>query len=183
MSPRKKHAPKDYSADQTKGSIICNLEKYAYLTVSPLSSSASNRSAQPRPQGGKIDASSSSRKEHPDRARFYKSGQKSHRAMFSWREVIEWRKLASRTCALEAINIAEFNRRQPFSVCASLEVESVSYSHRREGVPRSAAPRMGRANRQLIGGLGNNSCSGRRAKSQSCLLLLERFHVACGSAF
>jgi hypothetical protein len=47
------HAPKDYSADQTKGSIICNLEKYAYLTASRLSSSTSNRSAQPRPQGGK----------------------------------------------------------------------------------------------------------------------------------
>jgi len=53
MSPRKKHAPKDYSADQTKGSIICNLEKYAYLTASRLSSSTSNRSAQPRPRGGK----------------------------------------------------------------------------------------------------------------------------------
>jgi hypothetical protein len=53
MSPRKKHAPKDYSADQTKGSINCNLEKYAYLTASRLSSSTSNRSAQPRPQGGK----------------------------------------------------------------------------------------------------------------------------------
>jgi len=53
MSPRKKHAPKDYSADQTKGSIICNLEKYAYLKASRLSSSTSNRSAQPRPRGGK----------------------------------------------------------------------------------------------------------------------------------
>jgi hypothetical protein len=53
MSPQKKHVPKDYSADQTKGSIICNLEKYAYLTASRLSSSTSNRSAQPRPQGGK----------------------------------------------------------------------------------------------------------------------------------
>src|SRR4029077_2754734 len=53
MSPQKKHAPKDYSADQTKGSIICNLEKYAYLTASRLSSSTSNRSAQPRPRGGK----------------------------------------------------------------------------------------------------------------------------------
>jgi hypothetical protein len=62
MSPRKKHAPKDYSADQTKGSIICNLEKYAYLTVSRRSSSTSNRSAQPRPQGGKIDANSSAAK-------------------------------------------------------------------------------------------------------------------------
>jgi hypothetical protein len=76
--------------------------------------------------------------------------------MFSWREVIEWRKLASRTCALGASNIADFNfnRRQPFSVCASLEVESVGYSRRREGVPRSAAPRMGRANGQLVGGAG-----------------------------
>src|SRR5258707_6630133 len=53
ISPWKKYAPKDYSADQTKGSIICNLEKYAYLTASRLSSSTSNRSAQPRPQGGK----------------------------------------------------------------------------------------------------------------------------------
>src|SRR5260221_4845670 len=53
MSPRKEHAPKDYSADQTKGSTICTLEKYAYLTASRLSSSTSNRSAQPRPQGGK----------------------------------------------------------------------------------------------------------------------------------
>src|SRR6266404_5472580 len=83
-----------------------------------------------------------------------KSGQKSHCAKFSWREVIEWRKLASRTCALGAIDIADFNRRQPFSVCASLEVESVSYSRRREGVPRSAAPRMGRANGQLVVGAG-----------------------------
>ena len=67
--------------------------------------------------------------------------------MFSWREVIEWRKLASRTCALGASNISDLNRRQPFCVCASLDVESVSYSRRREGVPRSAAPRMGRAKR------------------------------------
>ena len=74
--------------------------------------------------------------------------------MFCWREVIEWRKLASRNCALGAGNIADFNGWQPFSVCASLEVESVSYSRRREGVPRSAAPRMGRANGQLVGGAG-----------------------------
>src|SRR4029077_18872965 len=53
MSLRKKHAPKDYSADQTKGSIICNLENCAYLTASRLSSSTSKRSAQPRPRGGK----------------------------------------------------------------------------------------------------------------------------------
>ena len=52
-SPRKKHAPKDYSADQTKGSIICNLEKCAYLTASRLSSSTSNRCAQPAAAGGK----------------------------------------------------------------------------------------------------------------------------------
>ncbi len=47
MSPRKKHARKDYSADQTKGSIMCNLEKRAYPTASRLSSSTSNRYAQP----------------------------------------------------------------------------------------------------------------------------------------
>ena len=34
--------------------------------------------------------------------------------MFSGREVIEWRKLSSRTCALGGSNIADFNRRQPF---------------------------------------------------------------------
>ena len=43
MSPRKKHAPKDYSVDRTKGSIISNLEKCAYLTTTRLSSSTSNR--------------------------------------------------------------------------------------------------------------------------------------------
>src|SRR5258708_36994834 len=62
MSPRKKHAPKVYFADQTKGSIICNLEKSAYLTASRLSSSTSNRSAQPRPQDKKIDVSCSAGK-------------------------------------------------------------------------------------------------------------------------
>ena len=43
-SPRKKQAPKDYSADQTEGSTICNSEECAYLTTSPLSSSTSNQS-------------------------------------------------------------------------------------------------------------------------------------------
>jgi hypothetical protein len=38
-----KHAPKDYSADQTEASTIYNSEKCAYLTTSPLSSSASNQ--------------------------------------------------------------------------------------------------------------------------------------------
>ena len=52
MSPRKKHAPKDYSADQTKGSIICNLEKCAYLTATRLSSSTSNRYARPTAASG-----------------------------------------------------------------------------------------------------------------------------------
>jgi hypothetical protein len=47
MSQRKKHARKDYSADQTKGSIMCNLEKRAYPTASRPSSSTSNRYAQP----------------------------------------------------------------------------------------------------------------------------------------
>jgi hypothetical protein len=53
------HAPKDYSADQTKGSIICNLEKYAYLTASRLSSSASKASPNQNRKVEKIDASSS----------------------------------------------------------------------------------------------------------------------------
>jgi hypothetical protein len=53
MSSRKKHVSKDYSAVQTKGSIICNLKKFAYLTASRLSSSTSNPSDQPRPQGVK----------------------------------------------------------------------------------------------------------------------------------
>src|SRR6516162_6172268 len=53
MSPRKKHAPKDNSADQTKGSTICNLEKRAYLTTSRLSSSTSNRYAQPTAASGR----------------------------------------------------------------------------------------------------------------------------------
>src|SRR5260221_3490034 len=59
MSLLKKHAPKDYSVDQTKGSIISNSVKYAYLTASRLLSSTSNRYARPRPENGKIDASSS----------------------------------------------------------------------------------------------------------------------------
>jgi hypothetical protein len=100
ISPRKKHAPKDYSTDQTKGSIICNLEKYAYLTVSRLSSSTSNRSVQPRPQGGKIDASSSAAKNiqiemgsiNPDRKVIalcfvggkLSSGASSHHAIARW---------------------------------------------------------------------------------------------------
>jgi hypothetical protein len=46
MSPRKKHARKDYSADQTKGFIMCNLEKRAYPTASRLSSSTSNQYVQ-----------------------------------------------------------------------------------------------------------------------------------------
>src|SRR6202011_6199846 len=53
MSSLKKHAPKDYSADQTKGSIICNLEKCAYLTASRLLSSTSNRYAQPTTASGR----------------------------------------------------------------------------------------------------------------------------------
>ena len=46
MSPREKHPPKDYSADRTKGCIISNLEKCAYLITSRLSLSTSNRYAQ-----------------------------------------------------------------------------------------------------------------------------------------
>ena len=42
-----------HSADQTKGSIICNLEKRAYLTTSRLSSSTSNRYAQPTAASGR----------------------------------------------------------------------------------------------------------------------------------
>ena len=42
-----KHPPKDYSADRTKGCIISNLEKCAYLITSRLSLSTSNRYAQP----------------------------------------------------------------------------------------------------------------------------------------
>jgi hypothetical protein len=93
--------------------------------------------------------------------------------MFCWREVIEWRKLASRNCALGAGNIADFNGWQPFSVCASLEVESVSYSRRREGVPRTQLREWAAPTDSSSEELGNNSCSGRRAKSQSCLLLIE----------
>ena len=47
MSPRKKHARKDYSADQTKGFIMCNLKKRVYQTASRLWSSTSKRHAQP----------------------------------------------------------------------------------------------------------------------------------------
>lgn len=53
MLPREKHAPKDYSVDRTKGSIISNLEKCAYLTTTRLSSSTSNRYAQPTTASGR----------------------------------------------------------------------------------------------------------------------------------
>src|SRR4029077_8123700 len=53
MLPREKHAPKDYSVDRTKGSIISNLEKCAYLTPTRLSSSTSNRYAQPTTASGR----------------------------------------------------------------------------------------------------------------------------------
>jgi hypothetical protein len=54
----------------------------------------------------KIDASSSAAKNIQIELGSIKSGQKSHCAKFSWRKVIEWRKLPSRTCALGANNIA-----------------------------------------------------------------------------
>jgi hypothetical protein len=40
-------------ADRTKGSIISNLEKCAYLTTTRLSSSTSNRYAQPTAASGR----------------------------------------------------------------------------------------------------------------------------------
>ncbi len=154
MSPRKKHAPKDYSADQTKGAIICNLEKYAYLTASRPSSSTSNRSSQPRPRVGKIDAGSSAAKKIQIELCSIKSGQKSQCAMFSWRELIEWRKLASRTCTLGASNIADFNRRQPFCVCASLEVESRELFPHARGCSPKRSSENGPRQRKLVGGAG-----------------------------
>jgi hypothetical protein len=62
--------------------------------------------------------------------------------------------LASSMCNAVSVEMPGHNFEKPLGIQRTLSTKSYSPVSRREGVPRSAAPRMGRNSGQLVGGAG-----------------------------